>query len=721
MTILENMPREDINLASVLNNLAMLSRVKMNYVEAETLYKRAITIAERTTEAQQLAVSLTGLGGVYEDQGDLKRAGLSYERSVEVAERTLGRDHPDTAGMLNNLGLLYMKQGNNQRARPLLERALAINEKRFGSETLHSVSPLLNLAKLSFDAGEVSKATNYLNRSCNIQERTLDLVLKAGSEKQKRLYLATLTNETDGIVSMTVDSGSDNPRLAELSMTTVLRRKGRALDAMSKQVETLRARMDPKYATLFDELADVRGRLATLMLHSATETDEARQTYASALETQMEQLEQRVAESGADFRQDLQAINVDRVQSRIPPEAALVDIVSYRRFNAKAFTVSERFGDSRYVAFVLHRVGQPVWVELGDASVIDASVSQLRSAFQNRKSINAKTVARALDEQVMQPIRKLLGDSRQILLSPDGGLNLLPFGALVDEQDRYLIENYSITYLTSGRDLLRTPASDNQKPNRPLVMANPLFDRTSSPDDGGFSAPSRSTDFTQFKYSPLPATAIEAREIAKVLSGAEVLTEANATESALKKFTRPRVLHLATHGFFLSDQKGTGKEGRSLVRERVDTSVGLLENPLLRSGLILAGVSQRNSGPGEDGVLSALEATGLDLRGTELVVLSACETGIGEIKVGDGVFGLRRALVLAGAESQVTSLWQVDDKATRDLMVDFYTRLKNGEGKGEALRNAQLTMMRSAERAHPYFWASFIEIGDWKPLRSLYN
>jgi CHAT domain-containing protein len=171
----------------------------------------------------------------------------------------------------------------------------------------------------------------------------------------------------------------------------------------------------------------------------------------------------------------------------------------------------------------------------------------------------------------------------------------------------------------------------------------------------------------------------------------------------------------------LSDQKGTGKGGRSLVRERVDTSVGFLEDPLLRSGLILAGVSQRNSGPGEDGVLSALEATGLDLRGTELVVLSACETGIGEIKVGDGVFGLRRALVLAGAESQVTSLWQVDDKATRDLMVDFYTRLKNGEGKGEALRNAQLNMMRSPERAHPYFWASFIEIGDWKPLRSLYN
>jgi hypothetical protein len=131
---------------------------------------------------------------------------------------------------------------------------------------------------------------------------------------------------------------------------------------------------------------------------------------------------------------------------------------------------------------------------------------------------------------------------------------------------------------------------------------------------------------------------------------------------------------------------------------------------------ISAGVTQRTSGAGEDGVLSALEAAALDLRGTQLVVLSACETGMGDVKIGDGVFGLRRALVLAGAESQVTSLWQVDDKVTRDLMVDFYTRLQRGEGRGEALRNAELTIMRTAARAHPYFWASFIEVGDWRSV-----
>lgn len=136
----------------------------------------------------------------------------------------------------------------------------------------------------------------------------------------------------------------------------------------------------------------------------------------------------------------------------------------------------------------------------------------------------------------------------------------------------------------------------------------------------------------------------------------------------------------------------------------------------MRSGLILAGVARRSSGPGEDGVLSALETAALDLRGTQLVVLSACETGIGDVKIGDGVFGLRRALVLAGVESQMISLWQVDDKATRELLVDFYTRLQRGEGRGEALRNAELALMRTVGREHPFFWASFIGVGDWRPV-----
>lgn len=162
------------------------------------------------------------------------------------------------------------------------------------------------------------------------------------------------------------------------------------------------------------------------------------------------------------------------------------------------------------------------------------------------------------------------------------------------------------------------------------------------------------------------------------------------------------MLHIATHGFFLRDQAAA--------------TPALPENPLLRSGLALAGANALRSGPRDDGILTALELAHLDLQGTELVVLSACESGAGEVQTGDGVSGLRRALVLAGARAQLTSLWQIADLPTQELMVDYYQRLLHGVGRSAALRTAQLAIMASRDRSHPYFWAAFMPIGDWRAL-----
>jgi CHAT domain-containing protein len=141
------------------------------------------------------------------------------------------------------------------------------------------------------------------------------------------------------------------------------------------------------------------------------------------------------------------------------------------------------------------------------------------------------------------------------------------------------------------------------------------------------------------------------------------------------------------------------------------------ENPLLRSGLALAGINLRKSGT-EDGVLTALEAAGLNLRGTKLVVLSACETGVGDVANGEGVYGLRRALAIAGAESQLISLWKVNDLGTKDLMVSYYKRLMNNVGRSEAVRQTQLEMLQHPKYQHPYYWAAFIPSGDWSAMES---
>jgi CHAT domain-containing protein len=236
------------------------------------------------------------------------------------------------------------------------------------------------------------------------------------------------------------------------------------------------------------------------------------------------------------------------------------------------------------------------------------------------------------------------------------------------------------------------------------------------------------------KFAPLEGTKLEADTIAPLLPNVTLLTQSQATENALKQLQSPSILHIATHGFFLQDVEcipasDTRGDSFSTPATIVPEYVGKrkqvcrptpsnTENPLLRSGLALAGFNPRTSGK-EDGVLTALEAAGLNLYGTQLVVLSACETGLGDVNNGEGVYGLRRAFVTAGAESQLMSLWKVDDYGTSELMSLYYKRLQNGEGRGEALRQVQLEMMQAPAYQHPYYWASFIFSGDWSGIGGL--
>jgi CHAT domain-containing protein len=219
-------------------------------------------------------------------------------------------------------------------------------------------------------------------------------------------------------------------------------------------------------------------------------------------------------------------------------------------------------------------------------------------------------------------------------------------------------------------------------------------------------------------FTPLAGTADEAKALQGLLklNAQEVLTGANATEEKLKGLHGPRILHVATHGFFLSDQQVAAATLRPISFGAEAPPLPLGENPLLRSGLAVAGANARRSGDRDDGILTAAEAAQLDLRGTQLVVLSACDTGLGEVQQGEGVYGLRRALVLAGAQAQLVSLWKVADAQTQALMVDYYQRLLKGEGRSAALREAQRAMIANPATQHPYYWAAFIHVGSWTPL-----
>jgi CHAT domain-containing protein len=243
-----------------------------------------------------------------------------------------------------------------------------------------------------------------------------------------------------------------------------------------------------------------------------------------------------------------------------------------------------------------------------------------------------------------------------------------------------------------------------------VIFADPTFDGDApAPGLKAKSRGSRSVDLASLSWPSLPGTGVEAIEVEKTMRGMQIFRGAAATEGAVKAIHGPKILHLATHGFFLPD------EPPKKVREGAPPATEKHENPLLRSGLAFAGANKLSSG-NDDGILTAMEASGLDLWGTKLVVLSACETGAGKVTNGDGVYGLRRALVIAGAESLVMSLWQVDDEATKELMAGYYKRLSAGKPRSAALRDVQLEIQSRKPYAHPYYWASFLPAGDNTPL-----
>jgi CHAT domain-containing protein len=290
--------------------------------------------------------------------------------------------------------------------------------------------------------------------------------------------------------------------------------------------------------------------------------------------------------------------------------------------------------------------------------------------------------------------------------------------ALIDESGAYLAQRFEISYVTSGRDLLNFNSKSSSRSSA-MVMADPEFGSgTGRLAQANTTIPSqRSADLDRggMIFRPLENTALEAQDIKSLLklNTSSVLLREEATEPNIKQLHGPRILHVASHGFFLTDQELTAEMKK---RTGVIQDAAARENPLLRSGIALAGANARLSGANDDGILTALEVAQLDLNGTELVVLSACDSGVGDIQNGEGVYGLRRALVLAGAQTQVTSLWKVSDEATRPLMVNFYKRLLKGEGRSAALRHAQQEMLANKELSHPYYWASFVPFGNWTPL-----
>lgn len=719
----------DWRLVAPISALASLHMNRKQYNQAEKLYRRLMAIDEAQRKAQKGPQSALGSIGTLFQLAYLERrrghpqAALPlFARVREVYQKTYG-DY--MAGTIDQqIADVWREMGRYRDAEKLLERVVKSTRKTWGPRHPMLSYQLESLSLIALAEGKTRPALDRMREALDIQEPNLALVLATGTESDHATYFQRIAHQLSMVISLNARYAPKDARAAELAMTTVLRRKGRILDAAASTVAALRGQLSADDQKLLDELAAARAQLARLILAGpkAMDKPEEYSVEVGRLESEVKRLEDQVRRKSAAYRATSQPIELARVQKAIPADAALVEMVLYQPFDARKWGMDVPLEPRRYAAYLVGRTGAPRWIDLGQADAVDKAADRFLEALADPDSADVDKLGRALYDRAMKPVVGQLGKTSKLLVAPDGLLNLVPMGALVDETGKHLVRRFTFTYLTSGRDLLRIGVTARPR-SAPLIVADPSFDDAPADAPGGGTRGRRSRDFRSIKWQRLPGTAEEADALGKLLTDARVLRGTRATEAALKKASGPRILHIATHGFFLPAEPPPPQEiaamsggppmGVFATQAAADQSGP--ENPLLRSGLALAGANKLSSG-GEDGVLTALEAAGLDLWGTQLVVLSACETGVGKVTEGDGVHGLRRALVIAGAETLVMSLWQVDDKATRELMTGYYQRLRQGEGRSEALRQVQLKMLRSERHSHPYYWASFVPTGNWAPL-----
>ncbi|MEA5449469.1 tetratricopeptide repeat protein [Leptolyngbya sp. CCNP1308] len=698
-----------------LNNLAALYQDQGRYGEAEPLYQEALSIwrEQLGDRHPDVALSLNNLAELYRDQGRYGEAEPLYQESLSIRREQLGDRHPDVAFSLNNLALLYYAQGRYGEAEPLYQESLSIFREQLGDRHPDVATNLNNLAGLYQAQGDIAQAVPAFQSGLEIQEWNLELNLATLTDAQRQDYAATLAGSTDRAIALSLQATEAQP----LGLTTLLRRKGRLLEAGSSSLQRLRQNLTPADRVVLEDFIAVQQRLATLTFNPPPNLspEQYRQQLAQ-LETEATDLEKTLAQRSAVFRAETQPVDMATVQAQIPADGMLVEYVRYQPFDAQAGPAST-WGDPRYAAYLLFPNGRMEAMDLGDAAKIDAAVLSLAKALEdpNQSVDEIHSRAQTLDALVMAPLREPLEGVEHLLISPDGALNQIPFEVLRSDNGQYLIETFEISYLTSGRDLLKL---DLIPPSLtpPMILAAPSYGEivAAVPDDNG----QRSVDLATLSVGPLEYAFREGRALSALLPDADFLTGRDATETALKQSQSPRLLHIATHGLFLEDAPRRQENGDAEGTVFNDTYEVPIENPLLRAMLAMEGFNARKSGQ-EDGILTALEAASLNLYGTQLVVLSACETAQGEVVSGEGVYGLRRAFTLAGAESLVMSLWRVEDEGTQDLMVRYYENLLNGMGRSEALRQMQLEMIHSNDYSHPYYWAAFVLTGDWRSLKAL--
>jgi len=770
--------------ATLTFNQALLAREIGDLDEARRLYSRAAQIWAEALGAHHpfVATGLNSLAEVSIEQKRFVEARRLYEQALGIRAQSLGTKHPDYARTLANLSITHAQLGNltladrymtdalriykqqdtshereqfaavlldhadlatrrmdYESARASLREALTLREGMFGASHPATANIRALLASADFVLGSPERALTEALEAERAGRDHLQFTVRYLPERQAMAYAGKRPKGLDLALSLAA-AGVTSDHAAILD--ALVHSRGVILDelaARSRAAAAANSETEPLLAAAIR----ARQRFANLMVRSLQNSDAVPRAMLDEARQQKEEAERNLAERSAEASAEITRAQTgfSEVLAALPPGSVLVSFVKYQRTRLPA-AGSGRPGTPvpSYGAYVV-RAGSThaEFVSIGAANHVDELVRRWRLEAGGRSIAGGatpeetarayRTTAVALRRAIWDPLAANVAGTTRTFIVADGALTLVNFAALPDAEGRYLVEGKSVIhYLSTERDLV-SPAGATTR-NTLLAVGGAAFGgRVSASTVSASLRRAGCQGFGALQFEDLPGSRREASEIVRSWSEHDpgtvtLLSGLAATETAVKRdLGGHRVVHLATHGFFLGAdctpavQKTRGVGGLTTQTKRSPT----VDNPLLLSGLAFAGANRpRKPGTDEDdGILTAEEIAALNLQGTEWAVLSACDTGLGAIAAGEGVLGLRRAFQVAGARTVIMSLWSVEDRAAMDWMRALYDgRLRRGLDTAAAVRDASLSVLaqRRARRAstHPFYWAGFVASGDWK-------
>lgn len=702
--------------AGSINNLGVLAHEMHDYKLAESYFIQSIEVIKIKFGDQHpmYAAGLNGLGKLYTDMGDFKSAELYLKQALEIRKKVLGDQHPDYASSINCIGILYIRMGDYKVAESYLNESAEIQKKVLSNEHPDYLTSLNSLAFIYSKTNRNKDALLIYESSAEILNKKITSNFEWLNDKEKELYWNKNRGFYNSIDQFATNNINAFPQVTTLSYNSNLFTKGKLLEAKISKENDL-----AEIVELREKLSFLRKKLAKLNEDNEGSNYKKLEDEANLLDSKLTQMWDEYATQKKNL-----SITWDKVQANLTSDEAAIEFVRYKSDN-----------DSQYYynALIVRKMDvYPVLVPL-------CSENQLKEVLNKGFS--------AYYPLVWAPIDTFLNEIKTIYYSPVGMLNKIPFAALYSKKNggdevtydkktkkivsktesgaNYLMNRYTLHQLTSTRYLAMgiKEKSMNKIDKSIALIGGVNYDYLPGVKKKTVKKEmllaTREANFTQ-PLGYLAGTKLEVDAISKQMQNngweTTLLENDSATEDNVIKYenqTAKGILHIATHGFAFPNIKDLPTNSDSTISKN---SFCYYTNPLQRCGLILAGANWtwmgseelKNRQPdAEDGILTAAQVALLNLRKTNLVVLSACETGLGKIEGSEGVLGLTRAFKLAGVEQIIVSLWEVPDKETMELMTLFYEDLSKTQNAIISFEKAQ-KIMALKYPTRPDMWAGFV-------------